>query len=699
MSLAKIMKSPHSYRSTLVSLGILMADHDDQKSKKESYAEYFIPFVITSIQKRISKNFSIDATSVKGYVLNDYGIDIPIHAVTKILTSAVQKKFITKTSNKLELTGKPFSYDFDSLRAKIDSDQSNVVAAFIEYALEKFNESISTAAAETYIISYIKEFSVDCLKLNSQNSALPEVDDASDRELYIVSRFLDYVYCNNPPLFNSFMSIVKGQMLANVLICSDLSMVTQNYSHLTFYFDTPILLQLLQLQDVNNVKASQELIELIKKLDGHLAVFEHTLEEIDNILHFVQNKINSKDASNKILDDLRRRRIKESEITLLRDTVRQKIVALGFTIHPTPSYDEIKYNVDHANLRIAFSEKFTSPGETQVDYDINSIRSIYATRKDKARQHIETCIAIFVTSNLTFARIASDYAKKHNPGHPISSVITDFSLANYSWLKLPADSSKIPETELLKHCFALMQPPEHLWDKYIQQVESLRSDDSITPDQYAKLRYTLFAPNIIMELTEGDEEKLVPQTIHEALEKIDTELQQDKEMALIEKDKEKAYQLALKELELDTIRSQKADVSETAEKRRQTLIAIDGRAQRYSNNLASIITYPIVAVVFLLIAYSLLISICSLPFDLKLISTPLANNQSAIAWIQREELSFVLFRWLIYLGLVGALIFCFFNVWGGLTLKFSIEKIKIYMFNKSYSMFKSFFGISDDFPT
>jgi len=699
MSLQSLIRSAHSYRSTLVSLGILMADHDDQKSKKESYAEYFIPFVITSLRKRISSNFSIDASSVKGYVLNDYGIDIPIHAVTKILSSAMQKKYIIKTSRKLELTGKPFSYDFDALRAKIDSDQSNVDLAFIEYAMKNFNETISITAAEVYIISYIKEFSVDCLKLNSQNSALPQVDDASDRELYIVSRFLNFVYNNNPQLFNSFMNIVKGQMLANVLICSDLSMITQNYSHVTFYFDTPILLQLLQLQDVNAIKASQELIELIKKLDGHLAVFEHTFEEIDNILHFVQNKINSKDASNKILDDLRRRRVKESEITLLRDTVRQKVVALGFTIHPTPSYDDIKYNVDHAYLRGAFSENFTSPGETQVDYDINSIRSIYATRKDRAKQHIETCTAIFVTSNLTFARIASDYAKKHNPGHPVSSVITDFSLANYSWLKLPADSSKIPETELLKHCFALMQPPEHLWDKYIQQVESLRSDDTITPDQYAKLRYTLFAPNIIMELTEGDEEKLVPQTIHEALEKIDTELQQDKALALLEKDKEKAHLLAQKELELDEIRIQKANVSETAEKRRQRLIAIDERAQQYSKTLSSIITYPIIVVVCLIIAYSVIISICSLPFDLKLISAPLANNQTAIAWIQREELIYTLSRWVIYLGLMGALIFGGLNIWTGLTIKAFVIKIKSSIFNRIYSIFKSILGISDDFPT
>src|SRR5690606_8746221 len=86
--------------------------------------------------------------------------------------------------------------------------------------------------------------------------------------------------------------------------------------------------------------------------------------------------------------------------------------------------------------------------------DINSVRSIYVLRSGTTPRNVEHAKAVLVTSNSGFAQAAFGYGKNHEESREVSSVITDFSLANMAWLKAPLGAPSLPMTEVIAFSYA-----------------------------------------------------------------------------------------------------------------------------------------------------------------------------------------------------------------------------------------------------
>jgi len=130
-------------------------------------------------------------------------------------------------------------------RATARRQQAVILHNLSRFASEEHNLQWDDAAAGQAVVGYLTRFSVDCLRTFTQGCALPEVSSTSDTQIFVVSKFVRHIHDYSADLFDAFVNLVKGHMLANALLCEDLESLQKRFKRVTFYLDTPFLLRLL----------------------------------------------------------------------------------------------------------------------------------------------------------------------------------------------------------------------------------------------------------------------------------------------------------------------------------------------------------------------------------------------------------------------------------------------------------------------
>ena len=347
----------------------------------------------------------------------------------------------------------------------------------------------------------------------------------------VISKFVKHISQKDLPLFDRFMVIVKGQMLANALLCPDLDSQRQAFKKVKFYLDTPFVIRLFGLEGLEKESAAFETIELVQGLGGKFGIFEHTYQEVYNVIRGAAGYIDHPDGKGGIVIESRRAGKTRSDLVLIAESLDGKLLSYSILKAKTPPY-EFHLQIDEAAFEGILQDEVHYYNEKTKLFDINSVRSIYVLRHGSAPVRIEDAKAVLVTSNASFAHAAYEYGKEFEETREVSSVITDFSLANIAWLKRPLKAPELPQKEVIAYAYAAMNPHEELWAKYLAEIEKLAKRKDISESDHAVLRYSLRAREELMELTLGDEEALNAATVSAILERATSELKDLKEAEL-----------------------------------------------------------------------------------------------------------------------------------------------------------------------
>jgi hypothetical protein len=364
------------------------------------------------------------------------------------------------------------------------------------------------------------------LRAYLRGTAIPDIEGHHNAHIVLVSKYVLDLQKNEPERFDSFLIVVQGHMLANALLCPDLQSLPKTYDGVTFYLDTPLLVRLLGLEGDAKKDSISDLIELLISLGGRVGAFEHSRNELESVLKGAANHIESIKGRGAIIAEARQRGTTKSDMLMLAGQVDVKLSESKVVVIATPRY-VADFQIDET----AFSK--TLDGELQYlnpsakDYDINSVRSVYVLRAHSSPQNIEKCKAVVVTCNTAFARAAFRYGDKHQESREVSTVITDFSLANMAWLKAPMGAPSIPMREVLAFSYAALQPSQAIWDKYLSEVEKLERQKIITARDLQLLRSSQLAQEELMNLTLGEEESLSEQTITAVLDRVTDEIKRE----------------------------------------------------------------------------------------------------------------------------------------------------------------------------
>ena len=509
--------------NTLTSLAIMKVNID----QGTDYINYLLPFVSQVIFDDTSDEISSD--DVKNNIYRTFGLEIPNRTVEIVLRRMAKKGSITRNHGVFIRTNKLFNPNIPSKKATVERHIQAVL-----HGLQKFSEDTQVSIdnddqAATSICSFLAEFDIACLRAHLRGTVIPNLGQTRrPRDIVLVSNYIQHIQRTHPERFDSFITMVQGHMLANALTCPDLKDAPKTYQGVEFYLDTPLLIHSIGAEGKPKQTSIKELVKLLQSLGAKVFAFHHSIKELQNVLITSANQLDSANLKpfNQIVQEARRTHTTKSDLIYLSESIHEKLGDTGIEIVSTPAYDG-RYQIDEQVLGEIMEKNYSYRNPNAKLHDINSVRSIYALRGRRHIPSIEKSVATFVTSNSAFAKAARKYGNQNENSQDVSSVVTEFSLANMAWLKAPMEASSLPKVQLLAFAHAAVEPTQGLWESYMEQIEKLESSREFSEHHHQLLRSSPQVVPELMHLTLGEESALTKESVIQILQRVSDEIKKE----------------------------------------------------------------------------------------------------------------------------------------------------------------------------
>ena len=226
--------------------------------------------------------------------------------------------------------------------------------------------------------------------------------------------------------------------------------------------------------------------------------------------------------------EARRRGTTRSDLLVLAGQIDDKLKDARIDVLSTPRYIK-DFQIDETAFeKVLGDERVSYRNPHAKERDINSVRSIYVLRKRAYHRQSSSGRRLRLSQTMPGSRRAAfQYGQKYEASRDVSSVITDFSLANMAWLKAPLGAPAVPMTELLAVSYAALQPSVELFEKYLSEIDKLEKQGEITARDHQLLRSSQLAQTELMNLTLGEEDALTEQTVTETLRRVTEEIKKE----------------------------------------------------------------------------------------------------------------------------------------------------------------------------
>ena len=501
--------------ATLTSLAILKVNLD----RGGDYLDYLRPFVLQVLAD--NKPERVSDAEVARFIEEQFGLAIPSRSIQIVLRRLSREKLL-KRSHHIFIPNAIDDPGLHVARAEAARRIQVTIDAVVDYAKRNADLELSDDEANQAICSFLSHFDVSCLRAYLRNTAIPPVPGSHGKQSVLVGKYVMHVR-NDSSLFENFMVVAQGHMLANALLCPDLKS-SATFKGVTFYLDTPLLIHQLGLEGSGKKAAVDELIRLLRELGGKVATFSHSRDELDHVLYGAAQYVDAPTCGGGIVVEARRVGTTKSDLLLLRATVDEHLAAEGIDVRRTPPYEN-EWQIDERIFEHMLDDEVAYYNDRARAYDVNSVRGIYALRKYKPATTLERSRAILVTSNVAFAKAAWQYGQEEEASKDVSSVISDFSLANIAWLKAPMESSSLPVAEVMAYSYAAVQPSTALMNKFLKEIDKLLDKGTVKPRDHQLLRSSKSTYDSLMDLTLGDETALTDESILQTLERVTKDIQ------------------------------------------------------------------------------------------------------------------------------------------------------------------------------
>ena len=506
--------------NTLTSLAILKVNVDHGRD----YLDYLKPFVLQVLIEHQPE--VVTAEIVREHIQDQYGLVIPSRTIQILLRRLSRSTHLKRSHGVYQITGDLPDPRLITKQSAAERHIRSVLRDFQKFSIDTVRPIQNEMEAVTAVCTFLAEFDVACLRAYLQGTAIPHSKETRRTDVVLVSDYIRHIQENSPARFDSFLILVQGHMLANALLCPDLQLALKTYRGVTFYLDTPLLVQRLGLEGEAKQIAIQELISLIVRLGGRVAAFSHSRDELDRVLRGAASNISSSNSRGQIILEARRRGTTRSDLLLLAEAVGDELHEMNIALEATPRYIE-RFQIDETVFENVLEDEVSYLNPRAKEYDINSVRSIYVIRANKPAPSLEKSRAILVTSNTAFAKAAWEYGQKYETSKEVSSVISDFTLANMAWLKAPMKALDIPTTQLLAFSYAALEPSPRLLEKYLAEIDKLEDEGRITERDHQLLRSSSRVYGELMNLTLGEDDYLTTQTVIETLRRVSDEIKKE----------------------------------------------------------------------------------------------------------------------------------------------------------------------------
>lgn len=440
----------------------------------------------------------VDCSEISSELKSCFGFDnILENVIIRIIQRIYKKKEYLRKEKDKYFVKKQYDRDkFESKRFEISNridDLSKKLSEFIED--NNYESNVTTEKAKEYITVFLRTYNYCFDKIIEYKKIT--VDSQANRSNFWVARFIIFVYEKDVNTFNSFLEIVKGSLAAKAVAFWGGEKVEERkkLKNTDFYFDTRLLINIMEFGEENENKATLQLKDLIEKNGGRVKTFETYVEEFRGILtKYIKSP---KDRLGLSLDALRKggysleyiRQIKES----LESHLKQRNVEIVYRPDASIPIEKLDWPVGIMELKKYLSDYVTykegERGQKSLDNDANTLEAISIIRYElRGKTSIEDCRAIFVTKNLDLIYAAHKYFQDNQMGHGIELVVSDVELTAWLWLNYCRNNNIVPELNLLENAYTACYPTSAVIQEFQKNIDIMRQENKLTEEQAAVIR-------------------------------------------------------------------------------------------------------------------------------------------------------------------------------------------------------------------
>lgn len=511
----------------LTSLAILKVNWDE---RQQDYLDNFIPFVQEALRR--SEADEVSSTALKDDLKDLVGFEIP-HGVVRILLDRMVGEGVRRVNN-------TYYRDLDSLNGtnlepKAQSFQrrtATLVGKVCRFAEENWGLSWTEDEAEKLLLNYLSRLSAPLLHSARFGSDAPGPKKGDGKADYILSAFVNRCLERDEEGFQYLVSIAKGCMMASVVYYEDPNAAVQQFDDVTFYLDTPFLLDALGINGEDLREARKELIDLLLEANGDVRVFEDTVDEMRGVIDGEARRSQSErtqripTSGNPIQSSL-----SSSDLRLLSEKLEDRLKNMRIWIEEKPDFENW-LSLDEGSLR----DRLIAAGynENKVDtirHDVEALMAVHRLRKGRAPGRLENCKAVFVTTNPTLVRVGKEFFADQigNRARDAPPCVQHDDLATRVWLKSPNDAPDLPRKQLLAHSYAALLPDDDVLDAYLRKIDEMKEAGRIERDDYLYLRSLKNVGHEVADMTLNDAEVFTEADVEEIRERKEAQARADAE--------------------------------------------------------------------------------------------------------------------------------------------------------------------------
>lgn len=210
-----------------------------------------------------------------------------------------------------------------------------------------------------------------------------------------------------------------------------------------------------------------------------------------------------------------------SDVDLLLANLDRRLSSVGIAVISRPPANA-RVTVDETKFEEMLRKAIPTYSEEALKHDLDAVTAIHRLRRGRTPRDLESAHAVFVTTNRPLATVSAqffldEYGRGEYVGLP--HCLLDRMFDALIWVKNPGSMPDLPKARILADSYAALLPPEHLWKRYLEEVERLRNQGDLSEEDVVALRYSLDARNALMDITLGDDEAFTVGTVNDVLER------------------------------------------------------------------------------------------------------------------------------------------------------------------------------------
>lgn len=497
-----------------------------------SQIDLYVPFACKCINKNASQTVSIE--DLKKWFSEEYGLSKIYQGVFVSLLKKMTSLGI------LSLGGGCYNINKQQLIKEIEKfheiDNSSSIEELCQklilFSKENFGVEFSIEETQNGILRFLENHDGDII-LDEKGliDRVARQTEKSKKLNYILSKFIIWSKDNSSETFQLFKNIAKGHALSSLLSMKGVCNYVGKMSGVTIALDSPIIFNLLSLNEKVNFDMSSELLGILKKQGCDFIIFKQHYQEVlqtfNSTIRLLYTKDYSLDKASRLLKYAVRKNISASFLKSKRELLDSILSKWNISICEAPSIPNRYSEIDSVKLNELLMKRYLDNNveiddnkRKTIENDVDVISYIYRMRGNSPASNLKNCNAILITTNTALA-----YASKHpelsNVCHSIPVCMTDVFLSTILWFCYPDTSSDINEKVLLSECYNNLSLSDEILHRFYSEVKELDASTPISEEIMLNINTSRMVQELLESKTFNETSLYTDKTTAEILQEIE----------------------------------------------------------------------------------------------------------------------------------------------------------------------------------